>query len=198
MPNKIRMERRWASADETEVPLVSAQPGATLPRPSAPPPAVRATSTPHKATLLRRLNYPDIENFTDDLTNGFHITGALRPGPGWKNCTDYREDGSRAHRRGQAQQGCAWVWVGGAVGKGHGKDPAMNGMLAAFWALAPRQGVRASWWTFGGYRPRPTWPTRSPVTTLLVPGFRDHTPWPSQSTTSATLWTKRVSCSTVC
>ena len=53
MPNKIRMERRGASAEETEVPLVSAQPGATLPRPSAPPTGSTAAELIDEVKLSR-------------------------------------------------------------------------------------------------------------------------------------------------
>ncbi|CAE7545260.1 unnamed protein product, partial [Symbiodinium sp. CCMP2456] len=62
--------------------------------------AVRATySTPDKPAvtqipvlleLLRRLNYPDLPNLTADLTDGFDMIGALRPGPGWRKRTDDR------------------------------------------------------------------------------------------------------------
>ncbi|CAE7894876.1 unnamed protein product [Symbiodinium necroappetens] len=63
--------------------------------------AVKATySTPDKPAvtqipvlleLLRRLNYPDLENLTDDLTQGFNMVGGLKPGPGWKKRTDDRD-----------------------------------------------------------------------------------------------------------
>ncbi|CAE7203543.1 unnamed protein product, partial [Symbiodinium necroappetens] len=62
--------------------------------------AVKATySTPDKPTvtqipvlleLLRRLDYPDLANLTDDLTQGFNMVGGLKPGPGWKKRTDDR------------------------------------------------------------------------------------------------------------
>ena len=62
--------------------------------------AVQATySTPDKPAvtqipvlleLLRRLNYPDLANLTDDLTQGFNMIGALKPGPGWRKRTDDR------------------------------------------------------------------------------------------------------------
>ena len=93
----VRIRREVVQEVQVLIDDMSEQTAEWMSRRSA---AVQATySTPDKPAvtqipvlleLLRRLNYPDLANLTDDLTQGFNMIGDLKPGPGWRKRTDDR------------------------------------------------------------------------------------------------------------